>query len=423
MPGLRSSMQRRAGYDLSFEGLPGTAVRAGSLRVLRLLEKHFQCWPFSLAQEGSSPLFTVKEKKNGFTVCSGREYEDFTTSAEMLCDLGIDLAEVFVAHSPGLQCLHCAAVALPCEGEQRLAVFPNVNMAGKSLLAACLMLQGVRVFADDLLGVTGEGVGVAFGLPPRLRLPLPSSVPSLAGVQKSMPGHGDERYHFLYPGELLASFGERLALGAVILPRRIQGEEKKAFPCLRRLSAGGALQILAYQFQIRAGQAGAVFELARSLCESLPLWVLEYDSPEEAAAFLLRQSGRLFASRPEEEEGVLECADFLTAQDRIFRSKHDRKRKAFPSDRNLRWLRAPGMHTYERGAFSYLIPEGQDDIFGVDGIGAAVLALLAEPLSISEAAGLLAEVFPQTGRDRLESDLSAFFQILYEQGLLVRASC
>ena len=134
MPGLRSSMQRHAGYDLSFEGLPGTSVRAGSLRVLRLLEKHFQCWPFSLSQEGSSPLFTVKEKKNGFTVCSGRGYEDFTTSAEMLCDLGIDLAEVFVAHSPGLQCLHCAAVALPCEGEQRLAVFPNVNRAGKSLM-------------------------------------------------------------------------------------------------------------------------------------------------------------------------------------------------------------------------------------------------------------------------------------------------
>ena len=52
-----------------------------------------------------------------------------------------------------------------------------------------------------------------------------------------------------------------------------------------------------------------------------------------------------------------------------------------------------------------------------------MLALLAEPLSVSEAAGLLAEVFPQTGRDRLESDLSAFFQILHEQGLLVRASC
>ena len=68
MPGLRSSMQRRAGYDLSFEGLPGTAVRAGSLRVFRLLEKHFQRWPFSLSLEGSSPLFTVKEKKNGFTV-------------------------------------------------------------------------------------------------------------------------------------------------------------------------------------------------------------------------------------------------------------------------------------------------------------------------------------------------------------------
>jgi hypothetical protein len=77
------------------------------------------------------------------------------------------------------------------------------------------------------------------------------------------------------------------------------------------------------------------------------------------------------------------------------------------------------MRVHEAGAFAYLIPKEQDSIFGVDGIGLAVVSLLSEPLSISEAAGLLAEVYPQTGRERLESDMSLFFRSLCGQGLIV----
>ena len=406
-------------FDLSFKGLPEVSLQAGSPFLRERMERHFRCWPFSVvANAESEPLFRVEEKGRGFRLCSSEGRECFDTTAEMLCDLGISLAEAFVARTPGLQCLHCSAISFPVGGEEKLAVFPNINRAGKSLLAACLMMEGARLFADDLLGVTQEGEGLSFGLPPRLRLPLPSSASHLAGALGELPGLGDGRYHFLYAWDFVAPFGQKLPLGAVVLPCRKAGGKGVR---LRRLSAPGGLQCMAYQFQMREGQAGAVFGLARRLCESLPLWILEYESPEEASAFLMQEAGRLFSAAREGEDAVQDVG-FLTEEDRLSCSMHGRRRRAFPSDRNLRWLRAPGMHIHEAGSFAYLIPKEQDSIFGVDGIGPAVIALLSGPLSISEAARLLADVYPQTGQARLESDLSLFFRSLYERGLLAPVS-
>jgi hypothetical protein len=234
---------------------------------------------------------------------------------------------------------------------------------------------------------------------------------------ESMPGHGDGRYHFLYAGEAIAAFGEKRPIGAIVLPCRLPEGQKRG-PELRRLSPASALQCMAYQFQMREGQAMAIFELARRLCEHVPLWVLDYDSPEEAAELMVRESARVFSAPAANEEGEMLPKGYLTESDRLSMPARGR---AFPSERNLRWLRAPDMHVHENGAFAYLIPKDQNSIFGVDGIGLAVLALLAEPVSIAEAAGLLAEVFPQTGHERLESDLLAFFRLLFEQGLIVRA--
>lgn len=411
----RTCSMSGGGIHLSFQGLPEAPLQVGSPFLLRLMERHFQRWPFIVEDEEGKSLFRVEEKGRGFRLCSSAGREFFDTPAEMLCDLGISLAETFVASSPGLQCLHSSAVSFSAGSEEKLAVFPNVNRAGKSLLAACLMMQGARLFADDLLGVTEEGEGVSFGLPPRLRLPLPSSASRLAGVLEKMPGLGDLRYHFLYAEKYIALFGEKMPIGAVVLPRWSTGREGVR---LKRISASDGLQCLAYQFQMREGQAGAVFELARRLCGSLPLWMLEYGSPEEAADFLMQEAGRLFSAAGE-GEGVVQAVGFLTEEDRLSCSRHGPGRRAFQSDRNLRWLRAPGMRVHEAGSFAYLIPKEQDSIFGVDGIGLAVVALLSEPLSISEAAGLLADVYPQTGRERLESDMSLFFRSLCGQGLIV----
>ena len=248
---------------LSFEGLPEDHLLVGSSFLFKLMEQHFQLWPFSQEERAGGTFFRVRASGQGFRMDSPGGRERFDTPAELFCDQGISLAEAFVARTPGLQCLHCSALSFSCGGEEKLAVFPNVNRAGKSLLAVCLMMKGARLFADDLLGVTEGGEGVSFGLPPRLRLPLPSSVSQLAGALEHLPGLGDSRYHFLYAWDSVAPFGGKLPIGAVVLPcRKAEG----AGPRLRWLSVSGALQCMAYQFQMREGQAGAVFGLAHRLC-------------------------------------------------------------------------------------------------------------------------------------------------------------
>jgi len=406
--------------QLMFEGLPEATLLVGSSSVLPLLTRHFQRWPFAVRSvEAGPPYFHVEKTGHGFQISSSEgRVESYDTSAEMLCDLGIDLAESVIRHSPGMQCLHCSAVALSSGGGEKLVVFPNVNRAGKSLLAACFLPHRARLFADDLLAVTEESEGISFGLPPRLRLPLPPTAQRLADEMEALPGHGDSRYAFLYAGECIASFGEKRPIGAIVLPRRLS-ENRGRPPELRRLSPDSALQCMTYQFQMREGQAGAVLALARRLCERVPLWVLDYDSPEEAALLVAREKS-LFSLPSEAEEAARLSVDFLTEEDRLSALRRVRGR-SFPSDRNLHWLRAPDTRVYENGAFAYLIPKGESSIFGVDSFGLAVFALLAEPLSIAEAVGLLAEVFPQTGKVRLESDLSRFFRMLSEQGLIVRA--
>ena len=418
MTEMPPSAPKLSGVQISFEGLPEATLLAGSSHVYQLIKRHFKRWPFTEMPAGEGrPSFHVREARRGFEIRSEGHTVKFDTSAEMLCDLGIDLAEAFIRHHSARQCLHCSAVALRSEGEERLVVFPNVNRAGKSLLAASFLRHGVRIFADDLLAVSGEGEGMAFGLPPRLRLPLPPTASHLAAELESLPGYGDGRYHFLYAGESVAAFGEKRPIGAIVLPRRM-AEGQEHGPELRRLSPISALQCMSYQFQMREGQAGAIFELACRLCERVPLWVLDYGSPEEAAGLMVREAVRIFSAPAAGEMGEVLPKGYLAESDRLSMPARGR---AFPSERNLRWLRAPGTHIHENGSFAYLIPKGQNSIFGVDGIGLAVLALLAEPLSIAEAAGLLAEVFPQTGIERLESDLLAFFRLLFEQGLIIQA--
>jgi len=417
MTGQSDSASAGDSFRLSFEGLSEALLQTGSPVVLRLFSRHFSLWPFSEvpAAEKGQVFLTLEEKGAGFrSIFSNGHRVDFATAAEMLCDTGIDLAEAFIQSKNGIQCLHCAAVSM----KGQLVVLPNVNRAGKSLLAASLLLHGGRVFADDLLGVTPEGMGMSFGLPPRLRLPLPPSSVRLAHELSIRPGLSDRHYHFLYAKkDEVAAFGEQLPIGAIVMPHRIPGGE----PCLCRLTPSAALTCMAYQFQMEEGQAEEVFALASRLCHRLPLWVLNYDSPEEASAYLMKECESLFCQSPLPGEApALKDAAFLAESDRVRYSK--KKRYSFPRSASVRWRQATGVGIHEEGSSVYLIPSKGNDIFYLDGIGPAVWALLASPLSAQEAASMLAEVFPEKGRGRIEVDMMHFFQTLFELDLLERCT-
>lgn len=400
---------------LRFCGLPSPVQVSPSL--VPFFHDHFALWPSSVSTGEGGALFHAEAAGTGFVLrCASGRREAYDSAAELLCDAGVELAEA-AAKAAGMLCLHCAAVSLG----GRLALIPGVNRSGKSLLAASSLLTGGRVFADDLLAVGPEGEAMAFGLPPRLRLPLPPSSAGLSSALPSFRGLGDSRYRFLY-ADGVASFGERMPVGAVIVPRREEG----ASPVLRRLSPEAGLQCLAYQFQMSGGQAGAVFALARRLCEAVPLWQLAYDAAEDAARHLAQEAERVFAPADEDVGSPGGVAGSIPSGAGLSSlADSDRvpapRRRAFPSARPERWARVEGVAVHEVGDGLYLIPPGEDGIYYLDALGRALWMLLEEPMDAREASALLGEVFPQTGRARLEADLSRFFRTLRAQCLLERA--
>ena len=91
-----------------------------------------------------------------------------------------------------------------------LIVFPSTYRAGKSTLIAALAASGVRTHADDLMPLT-QGEGVALGINPRLRRPLPANAPDrLLMFVARHAGPRDRRYQYLdLPAPLLSPHGER----------------------------------------------------------------------------------------------------------------------------------------------------------------------------------------------------------------------
>jgi len=392
---------------LLFDRIPAP-VSLDSPHLLNLFERHFAQWPFAISAtpDGRTPFLSVRQKRRGYQVHStaGTETYRHRSAAALLCDVGIDLAEEAVRHHPDWLCLHCSAVS----ARGRLMVFPNTNRAGKSLLAASFLPLGARILADDLLAITSDAHGVAFGLPPRLRLPLPSSSHRLARHMESLDGEQDSQYRFLYAGsEGLASCGETQPLGAFIIPLR--GAHSGV--SLTRLSPAAGLQYLAYQFQMGDGQAGTVFKRAYQLCRTVPLWQMEYEDAEEAAAFLLHgpQSEALFFPA-KSSETLLNPSSFAAG----FQDED----RPLPIHRKTPCLRRQGVTEHRVDACAYLVSPEQDAIFFLNPLGHALWALLEEPTSVHEAVELLGPVYPQIPLADLERDMAAFFGSLLNKGLI-----
>ncbi len=147
-----------------------------------------------------------------------RDYPPRTT-VEALCDFHYDFVGWYLYEQPDILCLHCAAV----EFGDGLVVFPCVAKAGKSTLTAQMVSRGHRVFSDDIMPIEpGVNNGVATGLQPRLRRPLPENFPdeSRAFVE-ARSGPTNKRYVYLnLSGDEIAPYGETAPVKGFVLLER-----------------------------------------------------------------------------------------------------------------------------------------------------------------------------------------------------------
>ena len=290
-------------WDLYFANLGRVLRITGCPEVVDALRQALPGWPIEvLDAKGESPAIKLWRERDGY-----RQYSPelprglrLGTPVEAACSLIADLVAAYTEHHPELIGLHCASVEI----DGRLVVFPASHRAGKSTLTAAFAAAGYKVFGDDVLALTAEGLGQGLGIAPRLRLPLPAGLAAeMVSFVQQYTGPADTRYSYLVPpAGNLAHHGETRPLGAVVLLARDAGITT---PQLSRLAPGdGLLQLLCQNFAHDA-PSELLVERLLPLMEDTPCLLLHYSEPlaaVEAVQAALREPSLLAVPCARDEE-------------------------------------------------------------------------------------------------------------------------
>ncbi len=295
-------------------------------------------------------------------------------------------------------CLHGAAAKFG----GRLVVFPSQYRAGKSLLSVALAAAGVPLYADDVLPIRiDDGLAMAPGLAPRLRLPLPDNLDrTTREYAERHRAFASENYLYLdLAGRELAARGELAPIGGFVLLEREAG----AAPALERVPAAAILKQVVWQNFSRQAEAPRILDVLGRLVAQARRYRLRYDRADEAVA-LLRDAFGQWSERPPAAAGDARPPPSPGDESAPLRRGQLRRR----SDIEMREVDDECfLADLEGAAIHHLNP-----------IGRAVWTLLARPIGADEIAGIVASAFPDIERARIDSDLAELIAALRRKGLV-----
>jgi hypothetical protein len=229
------------------------------------------------------PVITIQKTKAGFERRSRwlSRPAIFRNPVDAACDLVIDLVHAYVADHKGLLCLHCAAV----EFNQGLVVFPNTYRAGKSTLALKLVTSGERLFTDDVLPISNQGnVGLALGILPRLRLPLPDEITQdFVNFVTKRAGPQNQRYLYVKLGLTeQAVLGTRAPIRGITILQR----EKNAEPLLLEIEKSIVVKDMILRNFARQNPGLEIVDRLYSIVDNAECYILRYDNLDQAVELL-----------------------------------------------------------------------------------------------------------------------------------------
>jgi hypothetical protein len=375
---------------LRLAGISRPVALIDSAEVEHCLARILRNWPPAAEDGGGSPVLTVRRDARHYRL----ESPWLPTPAEqrhpvdLSCALIAELVQAFITDNPQTLCLHGAAVAFGAG----LVVFPNQYRAGKSLLTACLAASGLQVFGDDVLPIAWPNdQGVALGIPPRLRLPLPEELGAAARrFVDDRRGAASERYLYLdlSPREL-APHGTRAPVrGFVLLDR-----QPDAAPALLPASDGEVLRQVIWQNFARELPPPEILDRLHRLVAGADCFRLRYAQAEHAVP-LLRERFSAVAHPPKPAA----------------RRARPERNPAHPN------RRPPPPGSYSRhAAVGETVVDGEmfltapetGAIHHLNPVAAALWSLLAEPSTIPQMAECLAIAFPDVPRARIRADVEA----------------
>ena len=392
---------------LAFEGISGSVELVDSDELVPSIAAVLRGWRFRelSASDAPAPIVTVRGTGKAYRIESPWRPSParHADRVDAVCSFLVDLIRASVANDPSLLCLHGAAA----EFGGRLVVFPTPYRSGKSTLSAYLAAAGVRVHADDVLAIkAGDNLGVAPGILPRLRLPLPDGASAaFRGFVDRRRGLGSDRYLYLElnPDELASRGTEAPIGGFVILDR-----DPDARPGMAPASDSEVLQRVVLQNFARDVDAEDILDRLNALVAEARCFTLTYADGEQAVAMLNEAFDR-WPSRPRarrSSRAPAAPAVAVDAPDRIVGALVRRNPKV--------------AETTVDGEIFLVNPDSQG-IYHLNAVGAALWRLLAEPTSIEHAVGLIREGFPDVSGDAIEADVVALMDDLSARGLIAGA--
>lgn len=393
--------------DIFFRGVIAPLRLDGADVVLPLLPEIVTGWPFRVMPAASdAPFFTIAGTRGAPKLRCESHVEDRPPQdwdpVNAVCDAMAGLAIALPMADPRLICLHAAGI----EMRGRLVVFPNIRRAGKSTLSVALVRAGHRVFSDDVVPLSfprdGTVLGHAMGIAPRLRLPLPESLPpDFRTWADTVPGPRNRQYHYLpLPGQPM--HGETSLLGAfVLLDRRDDAVPAR----LSLVPPEAAMDALLHQNFTRDRHSGEVLEVISAALSATPVWQLSYADLGDAVDCL--EAG--FADWPEAAPPA------AGGTERRFRGPTFDDRSG-PDGRQI-VQRGGGVARWIGETLYLADPEGRA-IQRMDPLAAAIWGALEEPTTAEELEEALVAGFPGTPRERIGADLRGLLAGLAEAGLI-----
>jgi hypothetical protein len=363
-------------------------------------------WPAVVPRDAAQSFARVTAEKSRWAVeiIRPEPHRKSYNPVNGICDLIVDLNWSRLRQRPELLCLHAAGVQMG----DGLVVFPSGRRAGKSTLTAELARRGHRVFSDDVIAVdmaaSGTVAGIATGIAPRLRLPLPPEAPEeFCAWVAADPGPANRQYKYLTDAGV-AEYGTARPIAAVVVLDRVDGN---APPALTQIGMDKVLPILIYQNFGRFPHAGRILAGFAAMARDLPCLRLTYGSFSAAADFLeARVAGGLLSA----------TAAIAPAPDAPPTPDFDSDRA--PYDPAARYRRRPGFQAVDAGGEALVADASGLGIFRLGPGMLPIWHLLADPMRSDQIEGVLGEVFPDVPRDQLNRDTDSALRDLHKAGLI-----
>ena len=370
--------------------------------LVELFAPLFPGWTIRRSAAGSEiPIITVTFADGDYRIDGEWVPQNMQRSdpVDAICALIAELVRAYVLLNDQLLCLHGAAV----EFSGRLVVFPSQYRAGKSVLTAALAARGCRVFGDDVLPLQlQDGVGMAPGLAPRLRIPLPDNLEK--GTRSFIDRHrrlGGEHYQYLeLDDNTLAPRGSKLAVGAFVLLERQPG----AHPSLEPVADADVLKQVVWQNFAREADAGRILKLLNRMVKRAGGYRLRYDRAEDAARLLQEYFSR-WETDCEQAESFTSSMGGATAE-------------AAKVARGC-YLRKAEIDVVMTDEQIFLADSNGAAIYHLNTIGSAIWSLLAEPMTQQEICEVLLSAFPDLEPDLVRADVAGLCETLVSRKLLL----